>query len=315
MASCTNPRKAYRPPEGRIQFIEAKGGRDAVPIEIPCGQCINCRLGISNSWKVRQVLHAQRFEHNQFITLTYSDDHLPAAGSLDRKAIPGFMKRLRDHLARGGRSLGKDDPLGYFGCGEYGENSTRRAHYHLTTFNLPLPDAVPWRTADSGKLSYRSEFLERCWPFGHVECAPATPDTMGYCAGYVVKKLSGAAADAEYVRPDPVTGEVVSIEPPFALMSRAPAIGKPWYDHWRSDFASGAFVMIDGKREPVPPYFMRKLKDDDPALFERLAQEREQHGVDNRATILRESAPERLAVKDEIARLKTSRRARDLGGL
>lgn len=325
-----------------MAFTEAKGGPDARLIEVPCGQCINCRNRRSNDAKVRQVLEAKLHDHNVFVTLTYGDEHLPVHGNLDRKAIPGFVKRLRDHLVRAGRNCDPGDGISYFGCGEFGENATFRPHYHLNIFNLALPDMVPWRKSDSGELSYRSEFLERAWSFGHVECAPATVKTMAYTSGYVVKKLTGDAGERLYVRPDVQTGEVHQLEPPFALASREPAIGLRWLRQWKRDLAAGAFIMIDGRREPVPTYFLRKLEAGDPpfyaqlakerglegdaaarfmrelaaedrALFEKLAVDREQHGVEHHARIAHESSPERLAVKAEIAFLNATRRRRDLG--
>lgn len=313
MSQCTGPRRGYLPPEGRMAFTEAKGGVDARLIEIPCGQCINCRNRRSNDAKVRQVLEAKLHEHNAFVTLTYGDEHLPAHGSLDRKAIPGFMKRLREHLVRAGRNCEPGDGISFFGCGEYGENATFRPHYHLNIFNLALPDMVPWRKSDSGELSYRSEFLERAWPFGHVECAPATPKTFAYAAGYVVKKLSGHAGERLYVRADGETGQLHQLEPPFALASRNPAIGLRWFRRWKDDFRAGAFIMLDGRREPVPTYFLRKLEAEDPALFEKLQLDREIFGVEHRDRLNHEATPERLAVKAEIAFLKATRRRRDLG--
>ena len=58
-----------------------------------------------------------------FTTLTYSNEHLPP--TLDRKHLGGFVKRLRDRLARSepGRTIR------FFGCGEYGTR-TKRPHYH-----------------------------------------------------------------------------------------------------------------------------------------------------------------------------------------
>lgn len=38
-------------------------------IELPCGQCIGCRLEYSRQWAVRCVLEAMQYEHNYLLHL------------------------------------------------------------------------------------------------------------------------------------------------------------------------------------------------------------------------------------------------------
>lgn len=63
-------------------------------LEIPCGQCIGCRLQYSREWANRCMLELQHHEHAAFVTLTYDNDHI-------------------DHLKRG--HVNED-------TGEYGES-------------------------------------------------------------------------------------------------------------------------------------------------------------------------------------------------
>ena len=82
---------------------------------VPCGLCIECRKKHARNWAVRCVHEAQMYEDNCFVTLTYSDEFLPVGGSLDRRAFPLFMKRLRKEVGA----------LRYFHAGEYGEVNGR----------------------------------------------------------------------------------------------------------------------------------------------------------------------------------------------
>ena len=61
--------------------------------EIPCGQCISCRLVYSRQWANRCALEMQYHKSNLFITLTYDDEHLPT------KVINDFVDPLTDEVS------------------------------------------------------------------------------------------------------------------------------------------------------------------------------------------------------------------------
>ena len=69
-----------------------------IPLLVPCGQCVGCRLERSRQWAMRIMDEAQMHKENSFVTLTYDDAHLPVDRSLDKTAFPRFMKRLRKSL-------------------------------------------------------------------------------------------------------------------------------------------------------------------------------------------------------------------------
>lgn len=85
-------------------------------IEIPCGQCIECRLQYARDWANRCMLEAQYHDENWFLTLTYDDDHLPDRHelvncdtgeivpspivSLNKDELSAFMKRLRKNTGQ-----------------------------------------------------------------------------------------------------------------------------------------------------------------------------------------------------------------------
>ena len=113
---------------------------------------------------------------NCFLTLTYSDKHLPPYGSLDRKAFPLFMKRLRKAYP--------DDRIRYYHCGEYGAE-TRRPHYHSLLFGFDFPDKEFWKDRGEYK-TWRSPTLENLWPFGLSEIGSVTHKSAGYVARTIV---------------------------------------------------------------------------------------------------------------------------------
>jgi len=100
-----------------------------MPVVVPCGQCIGCRLEKSRQWAIRCVHESKCHDDNIFVTLTYNNENLPKDGSLCLADLQKFMKRLRKKYGAGIR---------YFACGEYGEK-LKRPHYHVCIFGLNFP--------------------------------------------------------------------------------------------------------------------------------------------------------------------------------
>lgn len=133
------------------------------------------------------MLEALAHQTASFVTLTYSDDCLPASNSLSGEDWRKFTKGI------GYR---------YFGCGEYGEK-TGRPHYHVVLFGLS-PSAA-------------EAFCAARWSRGFVSVRPFAVEHAAYVAAYTVKKLT--KEDDERL----AEGQA----PEFARMSRRPGIGVP----------------------------------------------------------------------------------------
>ena len=71
---------------------------DGVIRELPCGQCMACRLNHARMWSIRISHEASCHTHNVFLTLTYDDEHLPSDGSVHKRDLQLFFKRLRKEL-------------------------------------------------------------------------------------------------------------------------------------------------------------------------------------------------------------------------
>lgn len=142
--------------------------------KVPCGRCPNCLKTRVAKWQFRLEQEAKRAHTTAFITLTYSDEHLPANQSLQKSDIQKFFKRLRKNIDSWENFPNK---IKYYAVGEYGTN-THRPHYHLILFNAPtfhLDNPV---------------LLEKLWNLGHVRIDPCNSATIGYVTGYVMKKTS-----------------------------------------------------------------------------------------------------------------------------
>lgn len=113
-------------------------------LELPCGQCISCRLERSRIWAARMIHHAAYLEefyglYSSFITLTYDEENLPFGGTLVKEHPQNFMKRLRWHLG--------PNKISHYYVGEYGSccpdheivncpmcGPIQRPHYHAIIF-------------------------------------------------------------------------------------------------------------------------------------------------------------------------------------
>lgn len=265
MSRCFSPLRATRTEEG-IKF-----NLDGSNLSLPCGQCLGCRFQRAEAWTVRIMHEAQQHDSNSFVTLTYSDDNLPNNGSLAFDDVTKFFKRLRKSL--------NGKKISYYYCGEYGENFSR-PHYHLCLFGHDFSsDRIPHRETESGTV-YRSPHLEKLWTHGFSEIGQLEYDSARYVAGYVQKKVTGKAAPEHYqkIQPD---GEIISIVPEQARMSRRPAIGLNWITEYTSDVYNEDCVVIGGKKLKTPAYYDKYLEKNNPTLYEQIKQTREASMIGN----------------------------------
>lgn len=222
--------------------------------QIPCGQCLECRLQHSKEWAVRCMLESKYHTPNWFVTLTYDEFNLPRkeficaenglymqVPYLVKSDVQKFLKRLRKRLY--GSQKGE---LRYFLCGEYGDK-TYRPHYHLILYGLPLNDLVLFKSLGHGAQTifyYNSKFLSEVWGKGFVVIAAVNQQSCAYTARYALKKVdfmhSEKYAKEQLKGFDPQLHGVNKlmdwlvcseyIPKPFALMSRNPGLAREYFD-------------------------------------------------------------------------------------
>lgn len=245
--SCYHPLKAFRTPDG-VVFTQL-GRYDILgDIEIPCGQCIGCRMRKATEWATRCMHEASLHASNCFVTLTYGRDCLPPDGGLEHRDFQLFLKRLRFEVF--------PQPVRFYMCGEYGPR-TNRPHYHACLFGVDFrSDRVPSGKSKSGMVFYDSPQLFRLWGHGRVSVQDLTRETAGYCARYIMKKQLGKAASAA----ERADENGVIRRPEYAAMSLRPGIGAEWFKKYGADVYPHDFVIADGSKVPPPRYYDKLLK-------------------------------------------------------
>ena len=280
---CYHPLKAWRSQEGGVTFSVSNAWVDK-PITLPCGQCVGCRLERSRQWAVRCMHEAQCHEQNCFITLTYSPENEPQDRGLHKRDHQLFLKRLRKRYTH---------RIRYYLCGEYGAKYGR-PHYHACLFGHDFKDKRPWRRIGDNVL-YRSEELESLWTVGYSSVGALTFQSAAYVARYIMKKVTGNAAEDHYSWVDD-DGVVNSVQPEYTAMSRRPGIGSQWLDKFGTDVYPSDFVLINGKRARPPRYYDARWELTNPKELQEVKRERRRKAKDREEDL----TPERLRVREYV---------------
>jgi len=284
---------AVRMSDGSVRFVSRskRGAQDS--LELPCGQCVGCRLERSRQWAMRCLHEASLHQDNSFITLTYSDSNLPRGGSLDYSDFQNFMKRLRKRVGTKVR---------FYCGGEYGQEQMR-PHFHACLFGYDFPDKVYYKKTESGESIYTSKLLESLWPLGLSSIGNVTFQSAAYIARYCVQKVTGDLAEAHY-RVVTEDGEIIDRVPEFNHMSLKPGIGKPWLEKFRTDVFPRDYVVVNGVKTKPPKYYDRLFEKEDPGSFSEIVAQRELDGYGQR--LLGEQSDVRLAVKEQVTLARNS---------
>lgn len=178
-------------------------------VHVPCNKCGPCLANKRSDWAFRL---SEEFKHAisaYFITLTYNEEHLPSNGSLSKRDIQLFLKRLRAKQERVRENLNSSEKIPqsflkwqirYYIVGEYGPK-TLRPHYHGLFFNV-YPEIA--------------DRLQTIWSvngvdIGFTHVGQVNPATIYYVTKYFTIK-------SNYPK---------NAEKPFTLMSCRDENGKP----------------------------------------------------------------------------------------
>lgn len=288
--ACSKPLLAYKTPSGAITFHAVPNSNT---IRLPCQQCWRCRLEYSRQWAVR-ILHESKMHlENDYITLTYAEEHLPENGILNYRHFQAFLRRTRKHL--------KPKKIRFYAAGEYGEK-TQRPHFHAIIFGHSFTEKSPLGKSPSGFPLYRSAQLEKLWPWGHSSTGEVTFETAAYVARYVMKKINGDAQYEHYTRTNKETGEIYLATKEMSHMSLKPGIGKTWLDQNAADVYPEGKVITNGKEVNAPKYYDKKHAEKNKAVIDELKAQRQAEG---RAR-WRDNTQRRLDVKEQIAIARTN---------
>ncbi len=267
-----------------------------MPLELPCGQCMSCRLAKARDWAIRCVHEAQMHDRSSFLTLTYAPEFLPVDVGLDVSHWQLFAKRMRKRLG----------PFRFFHCGEYGDEN-QRPHYHACVFGQDFSEDRYALSAQAGSPLFRSPTWEALWTFGFSTIGAVSFDSAAYVARYCMKKVTGPPADEHYQRVDAETGEVWNVKPEYVTMSRRPGLGASWFAKYFRDVYPEDVVIVGGKKFRPPKYYDGMIERADPKLLEVLKARRRSialgDGVDS---------DERRFIREKCVEARVSSKVRDV---
>lgn len=288
----SNGKKKYvfKQPEGAFATFPA--------VEIPCGQCIQCRLARARDTAIRCVHESKFYDANCFLTLTVSDEcinEIFPGGSLNHRPFQLFMKRLRKKYQGVTEVIHPKTkkvvrPIRCVMCGEYGEQ-LKRPHYHVLLFNFDFPDKKLFRKVGDTRL-YISKELEKLWPYGFSTIGDITFDSAAYVAKYVTKKITGDMADEHYLNVE--TGEI--LKPEYIKFPQGFGLGRLFYEEYKEQIYSHDFVRTGDKDFKMkPPKYYDKIYDIDyHEELEKLKKERLHQAQKVRLTDEQKEVKERI---------------------
>lgn len=321
--ACFQPRRCWFKWDGGrplFQFPIGEDPLDYVEGVARCRRCIGCKSDRARDVSLRASHEARFVGVASFLTLTYDDAHLPwdtlrlsdagrrqalrwpnsvlpFRGSLRRRDVVLFMKRLRkalweSHAVR----------VRAYVVGEYGGRNLR-PHYHLCLFGFDFRDDR--RAAGESKQGhpmFTSAQLSALWGMGMCWVNEMGQEVAQYAAKYALKS-QGERCELRMTRDG-----VVEIAPPFDGLPRGKALGLPWLDQFWSDvFPRGLVVLRGGVELPAPAAYMKVLKERDEDLFEAIAEQRSIEGLKR----LEDFMPQRLEARQTVAHARASQSKRD----
>jgi hypothetical protein len=260
-------------------------------------------------------MHESRsYEDNSFITLTYSDEHLPPDMSLSLREFQLFAKRLRKYL--------HPKKIKIFHCGEYSPPRPKfipinvhpdtvpdglRPHYHAIIFGFSFPDKELWSVRNDVRV-WTSDRLSDLWGKGFCTVGDLTFESAAYVARYTIKKKNGQLAKRHdpntgllpYERVCPVTGEIREVAKEYATMSNG--IGKDFFEKYQGDIYPQDQVIINGYPTRPPRYYDDLFEQEAPATMEAIKLKRQEQYDLHRA----DNTPARLKQREAVKQAQLS---------
>jgi len=149
-------------------------------IEIPCGQCIECRESKARDWQVRLTEEIKQHEYNYFITLTFAPAELETICNKNKlkecNAVAGYAVR---HMLERWRKDNKKS-LKHWLITELGHEGTERIHLHGLIFSdKPL---------EFGKMDNNNFRTWKYWKYGNIYVGEYVNNrTINYISKYITK--------------------------------------------------------------------------------------------------------------------------------
>lgn len=342
--SCFKPIPAWMV-KGSLSFSPDKNGQHT-EVEIPCNNCIGCRIDRARDRTIRCINEASMWKDNCFITLTYDNENLPKDHNLNWEHVKSFMRRLRSKL-----DYTEGRKIRFYACGEYGGDlinkdnvwfwdrssykekyerkgfplpTLPRPHYHAILFNWWPEDSVFIHQNKLGDKLFTSETMRLAWKKGNVSHGTVTPESCGYVARYMMKKQNtNEKVDfiAKYGQPiyDLETGEYICehpTKPEMAFGSNRQPIGATWLEkYWETDCFSQGFIMGPPpkySKYSIPRYYWDWLELNHREEWKVFKQLKDEQFIKRKDKIEADNTYQRLESKEFILNKQTSKLKRAL---
>lgn len=230
-----------------VSIKDPRSSDSRVRLTVPCNKCVACLSNRRNSWSFRLFQELKHSISAHFITLTYDDDHIPENGTLVKKHVQDWMKRLRKYI--------HPYKVRYFLVGEYG-GRYHRPHYHCLLFNHP--DEIDLRDS-----------LEKSWTFGFCDIGTCTPASIHYVTKYTLAskliededlRLSSPVFNFDHPLDDSL------LYPTFMVCSKRPGIGSGYLSDrlikWHKKDVK-TYVQLFSQKLLMPRYYRDKVFKDE----------------------------------------------------
>lgn len=195
-------------------------GSVSSPNLVPCGQCYACQTNNRNSWDLRLRIEHYESNYSSFVTLTYSDLHLPKDRFVKSEHHSEFMKNLR--------SLDRITKFRYYSVAEYGERTNRPHMHYLFFFD---------RDIDFYRL------VDLSWEYGFIDVGKVTDASIHYVTKWHINPKH---------RPDTDSKEI------HGFTRQSKGIGRLLLDNLTVDNIQPTYF-FKGKRFPISRYYRKKL--------------------------------------------------------
>jgi len=235
-------------------FTQPRNHKSFSKVQLPCGQCIGCRMTRARHWSIRVMNEAKMHKRNSFITLTYNDENLPENQSLCPADVTAFVKKLRKAL--------HPHKIKTFGGMEYGDKKGR-PHYHLIIFGEDFTFDTKFYKWKKGNALFTSKTLSDAWGKGFCSVGSLTYDSAIYVCKYVTKSKTSYESDHKYTKM--IDGQKVKVIPEGSVaMSRRPGIGKTWFEKFFNDIFPFDKMRVKNHEVQPPRYYTKLYKKLDP---------------------------------------------------
>ena len=216
-------------------------------IEVPCGQCIECRETKAREWQVRLAEEIKDHPYNYFITLTVAPKELEKLCKKTRleecNAVAGYAVR---HMLERWRKTHKKS-IKHWLITELGHEGTERIHLHGLLFS---DEVLEFGDLDSNNLRSWNY-----WKYGQIYVGEyVNQQTINYISKYITKIDNDHKGFVGQILASPGIGK--------QYVEKIKRIGSDIHDY-RPRQTNDFYRLPNGCKVKLPKYYKNKFINED----------------------------------------------------